>query len=82
MTAKHPSRSRHMRVIRMHMSKAERGGGLWHIPNNARASGIRLLQDDDGHIYLSRSSKDGFVQAYALCGHDDKPLRVERGGRP
>ena len=83
MTAKYPSRKRHMRVVRMRKASAEKaGGGLWHIDASAKVSGLRLLQNDDGEVFLTRASEDGFVQPYALRGHDDKPLRVERKYRP
>jgi hypothetical protein len=64
------------------MADAGKCGGLWHIDAGAKHSGLRLLQNDDGDIFLTRASLDGFVQAYALRGHDNKPLRVERKYRP
>lgn len=71
------------RVIRFERERSARGG-LWRVPREAVHDGARVevMQDDDGRLYLTRTSKDGFVQGWRLIGADGRPLRVAPKHRP
>lgn len=71
------------RVILFEKERSARSG-LWRVPREACHDGARveMMQNDDGCLYLTRTSKDGFVQAWRLLGTDRKPLRVSPKHRP
>lgn len=71
------------RVIRFEKERTARSG-LWRVPLDARHDnvGVELMQNDDGCLYLTRTSRDGFVQGWRLLGSNGKPLRLARKYRP
>jgi len=70
------------RVIRFRKERKPSCDGLWHIPSGSNPAGLRLMQSDDGLIFLTRTSRDGFVQTYVLSGADGKQLRTAKADRP
>lgn len=70
------------RVIRFSKEGSAKGA-LWPVkcPTDDRAC-VDLLQDGEGRLYLTRTSRDGFVEGWRLLGANGKSLRVSRKHRP
>lgn len=68
------------RVIKFRKERNARGP-LWPIPFEGVKAGLDLVQDGEGRIYLTRTSRDGFVQGWRLAGQYGD-LRVDKAHRP
>lgn len=42
------------------------------------AGSVQIEMDNSGNLYLTRHSRDGFIQAYALLNANGNPIRYRK----